>query len=78
MTKVYNRITDLHEVLVYTAKHAPNRFTPGQRICIHQERAALFNVVNPDHPDYKGEPKYVAPAIVRKKITETLQWMHQK
>jgi len=79
MKKALNRIMELLEVLQYASDYKPNHFTRGERIMIHQERAAWYDVLRRiEEGDRTAEPRYTLPAVIRKKVDEIITWQNIK
>lgn len=55
MSKINNRLEDLHDVLVYDSDQQtfgrPACFTTLERICINQERGSLYSQINQDNEE---------------------------
>lgn len=43
---IYDRLLELHQILQYDTCSLQKYFSPGERICINQERASLFEQLN--------------------------------
>ena len=43
---IYERLIELHQVLQHDTLSIQKYFSPGERICINQERASLFEQLN--------------------------------
>lgn len=67
--KIYQRLEDLHNVLVYCSELQKEGrmyvFKTGERICINQERAALLSQLSHEVREYK------IPASIEAKVKFT-------
>ena len=73
MTEQLDRFNDLSDVLEF-ANQNPSRFTLGQKILIHQERARLLSKITSTPDD---RPPFTVPPAIDKKIQEVLAWINR-
>lgn len=71
-------ITNLFEVLKFTRVNSPSKFTAGERTCIHQHIAALFQaadelIAGADDASVKCP----LPEGIEKKVNEVLLWINR-
>lgn len=77
--KIYQRLEDLHKVLVYCSDRQKEGkihvFKVGERICINQERGALFSqIAHANNESYSHEVReYKIPAGIEAKVKFTIE-----
>lgn len=77
MTHAENKIFQLFDVLEYQRKYKPSFFSVGERIMIHQERAAWFDVRRKEYEGKESvEPSYQISASLQKKVDEIIHWLN--
>ena len=77
MTQAENKIFQLFDVLEYQRKYKPSLFSVGERIMIHQERAAWFDVCRKEYEGKENvEPSYQISASLQKKVDEITHWLN--
>ena len=76
MTHAENKIFQLFDVLEYQRKYKPSFLSTGERILIHQERAAWYEVRRQQEEGNEDvKPRYRVPQRIQKKIDEIIYWL---